>query len=174
MTYTPPAYPAAPRVESPRFRLTAPLGPIEAEELRWYLEQYYLWPTGVFQDRARRVEAQLPEWGQALYEAALGSKPAEAPLHAWRQVSEAAARHFSVLVDSELPYGSAQELQDAAHEAAVEFLSLPWELLHDGRSHVFHGNRAVHVRRRFPNRHNHAVAATTLPIGWDVLGRWRR
>lgn len=29
-----------------RFLFTAPLGPIEGEELSWYLERYYLWPTG--------------------------------------------------------------------------------------------------------------------------------
>jgi len=43
-----PADPAARAVESKRYTFTAPLGPIEAEDLRWYLESYYLWPTGVF------------------------------------------------------------------------------------------------------------------------------
>ena len=36
------------------WRLIAPLGPIEAEELRWYLEKYAIWPSQYFQDRARR------------------------------------------------------------------------------------------------------------------------
>jgi hypothetical protein len=62
LTYTP-ANPTAREVESKRYTFTAPLGPIEAEELRWYLEQYHLWPVGVFKDRAERVEADLPRWG---------------------------------------------------------------------------------------------------------------
>jgi tetratricopeptide (TPR) repeat protein len=53
-----PADPTVPRVESRRFPFTAPLGPIEIDELRWYLESYYLWPTGVFKERAERIEAQ--------------------------------------------------------------------------------------------------------------------
>ena len=60
-------------VESKRFNFTAPLGVIEAEDLRWYLEEYYVWPIGVFKERAERIETQLPEWGQDLYQAALAS-----------------------------------------------------------------------------------------------------
>src|SRR5436853_6891832 len=51
------------------WRLIAPIGPIEAEELRWYLEKYAIWPSHYFRDRARRVEASLVEWGQLLYDA---------------------------------------------------------------------------------------------------------
>lgn len=51
-----PADPTARPVESTRFRFTTPLGPIEADDLRWYLESYYLWPTGVFKQRAERIE----------------------------------------------------------------------------------------------------------------------
>ncbi len=43
------------------WRLVAPLGPIEAADLRWYLEQYATWPSGVpvIQNRARQVEENL-------------------------------------------------------------------------------------------------------------------
>ncbi|MDX2044161.1 MAG: toll/interleukin-1 receptor domain-containing protein [Acidobacteriota bacterium] len=58
-------------VKSQRFYFSASLGPIEAGELRWYLEEYHRWPAGLFQERAARVEAQLPQWGQMLYAAAL-------------------------------------------------------------------------------------------------------
>jgi hypothetical protein len=34
----------------------APLGPIEAEELRWYLEQYAIWSSGVFHERAEKIK----------------------------------------------------------------------------------------------------------------------
>ncbi len=55
-----PADQSARAVESKRFTFTAPLGPIEADDLRWYLESYHIWPTGVFQERAERIEKQLP------------------------------------------------------------------------------------------------------------------
>jgi hypothetical protein len=66
-----PADTAAPAVEGKRFNFVAPLGLLEAEELRWYLEEFYVWPIGIFQERATRVEGRLPEWGRALYDAAL-------------------------------------------------------------------------------------------------------
>jgi hypothetical protein len=50
------------------FRFTSPLGPIEKEELHWYLERYYLWPVGVFKERASKIEELLPIWGRSIYE----------------------------------------------------------------------------------------------------------
>ena len=93
-----PANPSVREVESTRFRFTAPLGPIEADDLRWYLEQYYLWPIGVFKERAKRVESLLPQWGQELYRAAIASQSAQEALMAWRQSANGAERRFSVLV----------------------------------------------------------------------------
>ncbi len=49
LTYEP-ADSAVKGIESRRFAFTAPLGPIEADDLRWYLEQYFLWPVGVFEN----------------------------------------------------------------------------------------------------------------------------
>ena len=42
----------------------APIGTLEADELRWYLESYYLWPAEAFQERAARLEARLPGVGR--------------------------------------------------------------------------------------------------------------
>ena len=151
-------------VESMRFNFTAPLGPIETNELSWYLEKYYLWPVGLFKDRAARVESTLPEWGQDLYKAALASDSAREILAAWQNVADGAARCFSIVIDNALPEGSSEDQQATANEAASELLSLPWELLHDGRGYMFQGARAARVRRRLPNRRSHKVAITGLPI----------
>ncbi len=159
-----PASPGARGVESKRYTFIAPLGPIEAEDLRWYLESYSLWPVGVFQARAERIAAQLPGWGQALHQAALGIKAAQEALVAWQQAAAGAERRFSVLVDSDLPEGTGEEEQAAAREAASALLSLPWELLHDGRGYLSQGKHAVRVRRRLPERRAQPVAATGLPI----------
>lgn len=152
------------QVESRRYAFTAPLGVIEAEELRWYLEEYFVWPAGVFRNRAERIEAQLPEWGQALYQSAFETQAAREALTAWQQAGERAERRFSVLVERELPEGAGEEEEKAASEAAAELLALPWELLHDERTFLFNGKHAVRVRRRLPNRHPQPVRPTKLPI----------
>ena len=46
-------------IVSRRFEFTAPLGPIEAADLKWYLETYYLWPVGVFRNRAEAIEGRI-------------------------------------------------------------------------------------------------------------------
>lgn len=164
LTYTPADHPTIPAVESRRFRFTAPLGPIEAEELRWYLERYYLLPWGLFAERAERVTQQLPAWGQALYTAILGIPAAQAVLAAWQSTPANVARRFSVEVDADLPEGTPAEEQAAARAAASGLLTLPWELLHDGHGYLFQGNHAARVRRRLPNRRKLDAVTFGLPI----------
>jgi hypothetical protein len=159
-----PADKATRNVESKPYVFTAPLGVIEAEDLCWYLEEYFVWPAGIFRERAERVEAQLPEWGQALYQSAFETQAAREALTAWQQAGEGAERRFSVFVERELPEGSGEEEEVLASEAAAGLLALPWELLHDGRGFLFHGKHAVRVRRRLPNYHRQPVRPTKLPI----------
>jgi tetratricopeptide (TPR) repeat protein len=135
-----------------RFRFTAPLGPIENEELTWYLERYYTWPTGVFKQRAKKVEDLLPQWGKALYDAVLNDDSVRNVLIAWEGAKTKGARRFTVFVDSELVKGTKEKKQAEANEAATLLMGLPWELLHDGRGYLFQGARPVRVRRRLPNR----------------------
>ncbi len=164
LIYEPSAYPTAPKVESRRFNFTAPLGPIEADDLRWYLEEFYRWPSGVFRERAERIEASLPAWGKLLFDEAARSDSAKDTLNAWRNAADGTERRFSVQVDNELPDGASKEDQAAANEAASLLLSLPWELLHDGRSFLFHGKNPVRVRRRLPNRNPQPSVTRELPI----------
>ncbi|HEX2245581.1 MAG TPA: CHAT domain-containing protein, partial [Gammaproteobacteria bacterium] len=91
-------------------------------------------------------------------------KSAQAALTVWQHTPDGAERCFSVFVDSDLPEGTHQEVQATAREAASQLLSLPWELLNDGRSYLFQGSRAVRVRRRLPNRQHQPVLPTRLPI----------
>ncbi|HEY0323360.1 MAG TPA: TIR domain-containing protein [Pyrinomonadaceae bacterium] len=164
LTYEPDDNSPRKKVESIRYSFTAPLGVIEAEDLRWYLEEYFFWPIGVFRERAERIEAQLPLWGQALYQSAFAPQVAQEALNAWKQAGLDGERRFSVFVEEELPVGASVEEQAVASEAASFLLSLPWELLHDGRGFLFHGNHPVRVRRRLPNRHSQTVRPTQLPI----------
>lgn len=159
-----PADPSVREVESKRFIFTAPFGLIETEEIRWYLERYHQWPVGVFRERAQRVEAQLPQWGSALYNAALSAATAQEILAAWKQAVTRGEGRFSVFVDADPPEGMKPEDEQAARVAASALLALPWELLYDGRSYLFQGRHAVRVRRRLPNRRVQSAFTTELPI----------
>jgi tetratricopeptide (TPR) repeat protein len=159
LVYCPPD--DAPKVESPRYRFTAPLGPIEAEEISWYLERYINWPSGLFEDRAKRVVDALPQWGRLLYDT-LNVEAARAPLEAWK--AAAGERRFTVKIDKQLIAGTAEDKQKIASVAATLVLSLPWELIHDEKGFLFQGKRAVRVRRSLPNRDRQPALATKAPI----------
>lgn len=161
LTFSPPDN--TPRVESRRFKFTAPLGPIEAEDLAWYLERYAHWPSGPFQERARGVEKKLPEWGQLLY-AAVGDEEARKVVEAWQAAGKKYLRRFTVLVDPDpVVVSTDAEKQDAA-EAATLLLGLSWELVHDERDYLFQAARGVQVRRRLPNREQREPVVTDPPI----------
>jgi len=141
-------------VESERFSFTAAIGPIERDDLSWYLERFAQWPIGVFKDRAEKVEEQLPEWGQALFKAVFHDAAVRNVLMAWEKsggAGDAGDRRFTVYVNSSLVNAEAGK-QAEANEAGALLLGLPWELLHDGRSYLFQGGQPVQVRRRLPNR----------------------
>jgi len=151
-------------VSEQSWRLIAPLGPIEAEELRWYLERWPVWPNPLVADRARRVEANLIRWGQALHDAALPLQPTANVLQAWAGVEAGASRRFSVSVDDSTLLDASEAEHQAAREAATALLALPWELLHNGDGFLFQGARPTRVRRRLPNKRNLPVPVVAPPI----------
>jgi tetratricopeptide (TPR) repeat protein len=160
-----PAIPGQPVVVSEQmWRLIAPLGPIEAEELGWYLERWPVWPNPLVADRAKQVEANLIAWGQALHGAALPLQPTANGLQAWAGVEAGASRRFSVSVDDSLLLGSSEAEKKLAQEAATALLALPWELLHNGDGFLFQGGRPTRVRRRLPNKRTRPVPVVAPPI----------
>ena len=151
-------------VSAKSWRLVAPLGPIEAGELRWYLEQYAVWPSPYFGARAHKVEADLATWGHALHDAALPVAHTANVMQAWARIDGRAGRRFSVQVDPGLEAGAPEAETRLAQEAATELLALPWELLHDGNGYLFQGARPTRVRRRLPNDRVLDVPVVALPI----------
>src|SRR6476660_942919 len=88
----------------------SPFGEAEREDIRWYLEDYLIAPYAVYEERGRRIEARLPDWGRSLFEGLFG---ADKPGHdAYLKSREGAAE---LIILSRSP----------------TFLSLPWELLRD-------------------------------------------
>jgi tetratricopeptide (TPR) repeat protein len=151
-------------VSDQMWRLIAPLEPIDADDLRWYLESWAVWPNPLVADRAKQVEANLIAWGQALHAAALPLEATANVLQAWAGVEAGASRRFSVSVDDSLLLGSSEAEQNLAQEAATALLALPWELLHNGDGFLFQGARPTRVRRRLPNKRTLAVPAVAPPI----------
>jgi tetratricopeptide (TPR) repeat protein len=151
-------------VESAKWRLVAPLEPIEAEELGWYLERWPVWPNQLLTDRAEKVEVNLNAWGQALYAAALPPEHTATVLQAWAGVGTNASRRFSVSVDSSMEAGVSDAETTTAQEAATALLALPWELLHNGDGFLFQGACPTRVRRGLPNTRNLSVPAVAPPI----------
>jgi hypothetical protein len=83
----------------------SPLGPIEIEEIRWYLERYPGWPFGTFRNRARALESKLPVWGRDLYNRTLGAGADQ--IFAWRRAS-GHDRRVVIEVDDPGPFSSAR------------------------------------------------------------------
>ena len=146
------------------WRFIAPLGPIEAEELRWYLEKYAIWPSEYFRDRARKVEENLVKWGQLLYEAALPVAHTANVMNAWARIDGDTGRRFSVQVDAALEAGAPAAEVETARESATLLLGLPWELLHNGNTFLFQGAKPTRVRRRLPNTRVLDVQVVATPI----------
>ena len=160
-----PATPGQPDVHSVKsWRFIAPIGPIEAEELRWYLEKYAIWPSHYFRDRARKVEENLIKWGQLLHECAIPADHTKGVMNAWARINDHSGRRFSVYVDTAVEAGATEAEVNTTKEAATLLLALPWELLHDGDNYLFQGARPVRVRRRLPNSRVLDVPVVATPI----------
>jgi tetratricopeptide (TPR) repeat protein len=160
-----PATPGQREVASAQsWRLIAPIGPIEAGELSWYLEHYAVWPSHYFADRARKVEADLVKWGRLLHDAALPAAHRETVMSAWAKIDAHAGRRFSVHVDAGLEAGAPEAEVKLAKEAETALLKLPWELLHDGDGYLFQGAKPTRVRRRLPNTRTLDVSVVAAPI----------
>jgi tetratricopeptide (TPR) repeat protein len=153
-------------VEGGRYTFTAPLGPIEAGELAWYLERYINWPSGYFEQRATSVVDALPKWGRLLYDS-VNAAAARNALDAWSKngsKTDTPERRFTVKVDKKLVDSAPPEKQNDANEAATLLLGLPWELIHDEHVYLFQGARPVRVRRSLPNSNEQPAFAAFAPI----------
>jgi CHAT domain-containing protein len=106
----------------------------ERSRLRWYLEEYLEWPYEVFEQRAKQVEALLPELGKRLYEAVFGDPPARDIIQQWWQ-QQAQQRQITIISD------------------IASVLSLPWELLYDERGFLtLRSPHPVAIVRRLQQR----------------------
>ena len=125
-----------PGIAPSRSTFTSPIGAVEADELRWYLEVYHHWPFGTFAEIARGVEVALGRWGRELFDASIGRQEHDAVRRAW--------------LASPLPPRLTVSVPD--DPLAAPLLALPWELIADERGHLFDPPARVRVRRQLSRR----------------------
>jgi len=132
-------------------QFASPLGIVETDELRWYLEVYPGWPLGVFRERAMGIEGRLRAWGDALFDATLGRAAHAGALETWRRAVGGSNASLTVRLT-----GGGDE------EAGARLMGLPWELMFvDGGP--LSGIRAVVRRQR------DATGTVQLPPPGDPL-----
>lgn len=102
--------------ETPRLAPEVPFDHCFDEEkltdLRWYLEEYLTFPYGIFPDNAAKIEQQLQQWGQELFELVFRS-------------TEKGREFFQEATREGLDKCELGIISDNA-----KVLNLPWELLY--------------------------------------------
>ena len=111
-----------------------PLFEKDLRDIQWYVETYGAHSLGDPDDsEAKRIEAQLPAWGKALFKSVF-SEPE-------------ALRRFNSFQDAER---ESRLLTISAEHPAI--LALPWELLHDSSAQdgtfLIHEMPSISIRRR--------------------------
>src|ERR1700682_5052633 len=103
----------------------------DRDEIRWYLETYAAhYTTEVDDAEARRIEARLPEWGAALFDATFHDQLAQRLFELFQEGTD---RDRQLTISAEHP----------------SILSLPWELLCDPKgTYLFKQKPRISIRRR--------------------------
>ncbi len=109
----------------------SPLDDKALEDIRWYLEVYAThYTSDVDDEAARRIEAKLLQWGEALFEAVFDSRAASRLFNEFQEYDEPGRL---LTIDSDQP----------------EILSLPWELLRDPEgTFLCHEDPRISIRRK--------------------------
>ena len=130
------------------FDFANPLADRDLADLRWYLERYWVWPSGPDYDRAHAVEAALPRWGKALFDAVFGRNASAMRLFADFEHARRASGAGTLVIDATEP----------------RILRLPWELLSDEGGYLFSKQPPVQVRRRLHKTVQMNIRPFTPPL----------
>jgi tetratricopeptide (TPR) repeat protein len=95
---------------------TDPLSVEDRKELRWYLEEYLMFPYGAERNRARAVERKMDEWGESLFNQVFvkGDKDPD-PRAFYQEAVREGLEQCELCVSSD----------------DSDFLNIPWELIKD-------------------------------------------
>jgi hypothetical protein len=131
--------------QSDSFTILLPLGQSETADLRWYLEEYLMFPGAGYQTKAQRIQAQLQKWGGMLFNAVFEPKEGH---EVYRNLMEAVrdGQPGMITIGSTDP----------------EVLVQPWELLRDSRGVM--ALRGVTLRRQLVGSKPTQHFDFTLPL----------
>jgi len=124
----------------------APLDASALDDIRWYFEVYASrYATDVDDERAARIAANLPTWGEKLFEAVFAHRAAQRLVNDFQNLNEAGRL---LTIGSDRP----------------EILSLPWELLKDPTgAYLFHEEPRISIRRKLSGAGGGRKAFTPTP-----------
>jgi tetratricopeptide (TPR) repeat protein len=95
--------------------ISNPLSPEDKEELRWYLEDYLIYPYG-FEFRAQKVENKMIQWGESLFQMVfIKSQEDPDPRGMYQEAVREGLENCELCISSNDP----------------SFLNIPWELIRD-------------------------------------------
>ncbi|RJP47155.1 MAG: CHAT domain-containing protein [Anaerolineaceae bacterium] len=123
-----------------------PLTVKDLSEIRWYLEQYFLWPSDIDMERAHQIEGQLPKWGRQLFDAVFEQTPQSGRL--FERFDDRRGDNNIMVIDTAEP----------------RILRLPWELLSDKSGYLFSKRPQVTVIRRMQTLVANKSVAFDLPV----------
>ncbi len=130
-------------VDAGPYPFTPPLDEKALDGLRWYMEQWHRWPAETELPRATRIEAQMEDWGRALFHTIFCDPPAA---RLWQQFRAHDQQARLLTLDA----------------TDYRVLRLPWELLADEEGHVF--ALGVSIRRRLHQVQAAQPRAFDLPV----------
>lgn len=167
------------KISSSTFKFRSTINPVEFSEIAWYFEEYSQWPFGVSKIRAEKIEKNLPEIGQDIYNAVFGLGVVHEVVNAWKALKDSCALRFSVQLNKHAPEvykglskgkinekakGKTKAYKIKSEKAETELMSIPWELLHDESSFLFHGTDPIGIKRRFTNKNKIKSTTSKLPV----------
>ncbi|MEW5938013.1 MAG: tetratricopeptide repeat protein, partial [Chloroflexota bacterium] len=123
-----------------------PLTDRDLANIRWYLEQYFLWPSDIDRERAHQIEGQLPKWGRQLFDAIFEQTPQAGRL--FERFDERRDGSNTMVIDTAEP----------------RILRLPWELLSDKSGYLFSKRPQVTVVRRMQTLVANKSVSFDLPV----------
>jgi len=163
------------KISSSTFKFRSTIKPVEFSEIAWYFEEYSQWPFGVSKIRAEEIEKELPEIGQDIYNAVFGLGVVHEVVNAWKALKDSCDLRFSVQLNKHAPEvnkgpsnektkGKTKAYKIKTEKAETELMSIPWELLHDESSFLFHGTEPIGIKRRFTNKNKIKSTTSKLPV----------
>ncbi|PDV98645.1 hypothetical protein CJ255_21845, partial [Candidatus Viridilinea mediisalina] len=130
------------------------------EDLAWYLEESWRWPFGEFAERAQQLEARMEQVGRAFFAALFATAAGQQIFQPWN-VQDNYAKQLSLELDLTAEQLAGEAPTDRRLFAA---LSLPWELLHDGRTFLtLRLRQPVSIVRRLPEPNVQALLQPFTP-----------